>query len=176
MNLKTLATNARSKAKGYRDGLLRYETVLTAQLFLRIFEFTSPLSKYLQTSGMDILSAHRMVTTTHEPLKKIARDFPAVKDAADCFTSALPESSLEELSKCLVVYDSRATVSNLQIELRNLAQQWDIKNRLRSCLSANKLEAFMLMAIEKDVLVSLDNDTVIDRVAEKSELMKKLLL
>ncbi|RXN21860.1 zinc finger MYM-type 1 [Labeo rohita] len=217
MNLKTLATNERSKAKGYRDGLLRYETVLTAQLFLRIFEFTSPLSKYLQTSGMDILSAHRMVTTTHESLKKIARDFPAVKDAADCFvhwanekleeheeldleveaalsqnrvkrkkvlagemapdeslsdaekayevnvhhqilytaveamhqrffthgtlyadlsllhprnfplikTSALPESSLEELSKCLVVYDSRATVFNLQIELRNLAQQWD---------------------------------------------------
>lgn len=31
------------------------------------------------------------------------------------------------------------------------------------------------MAIEKDVLVSLDNDTVSDRVAEKSELMKKLL-
>ena len=159
------------------------------------------------------------------------------------------------------MYDSRATVTDLQIELRNLAQQWDrlvqsqldnyatkaveeesdgqeemeiisktcvsckecplccykillrfnmlthaypllglaykflltlsitqvacersfstlryIKNRLRSCLSASKLEAFMLMAIEKDVLVSLETDTVIDRVAEKSESMKKLLL
>ncbi|XP_046884338.1 uncharacterized protein LOC124473114 isoform X1 [Hypomesus transpacificus] len=355
MKLKSLASNARNKARGYRDGLLRYETVLTAQLFLRVFEFTSPLSKYLQTGGMDILSAHRMVTTTHDSLTKIARDFPAVKDAADCFVhwanekleeqddldleveaalpqkrlkkkkvlpgemaqdeslsdsekayevnvhhqildtaveamhhrflthgtlyadlsllhpknfpliqtsgGALPVSALQELSKCLVVYDSRATVTDLQIELRNLAQQWDrlvqsqldnyatkaveeesdgqeemeiisktcvsckecplccykillrfnmlthaypllglaykflltlsitqvacersfstlryIKNRLRSCLSASKLEAFMLMAIEKDVLVSLETDTVIDRVAEKSESMKKLLL
>lgn len=34
----------------------------------------------------------------------------------------------------------------------------------------------MLMATVKDVLVSLDTDTVIDRIAERSELMKKLLL
>lgn len=51
-----------------------------------------------------------------------------------------------------------------------------IKNRLRSSVSGSKLEAFMLTATEKDVLVSLDTDSVIDRVAEKSELMKKLLL
>lgn len=235
MNLKTLASNARSKAKGYRDGLRRYETVLTAQLFLWIFEFTSPLSKYLQTTGMDILSAHRMFSTTHDSLKKIARDFLVVKDAADCFvqwanekleehegldleveaalpqkrmkrkkvlagemapdeslsdaekayevnvhlqildtavqamhqrfltpstlyatlsllhprnfplikTSALPESSLEELSKCLVVHDSRATVSNLQIELRNLAEQWDR-------LVQSPLDDYTTNAVEED--------------------------
>ena len=40
-------------------------------------------------------------------------------------------------------------------------------------MSFSKLEAFMLMATEKDVLVALDTDTVIDKVAEKSELMKK---
>lgn len=34
----------------------------------------------------------------------------------------------------------------------------------------------MLMATEKDFLMSLDTDTVTDRVAEKSEFMKKLLL
>lgn len=33
-------------------------------------------------------------------------------------------------------------------------------------MSASKLEAFMLMATEKNVLVSLDTDTVIDRVEE----------
>lgn len=43
-------------------------------------------------------------------------------------------------------------------------------------LKGSKLEAFMFMATEKDVLVSLDTDTVIDRVTEKSDLMKKLLL
>ena len=51
-----------------------------------------------------------------------------------------------------------------------------IKSRLRSSLSANKLEAFMLMATEKDILMSLDTDVIIDRVAEKSDLMKRLLL
>ena len=50
-----------------------------------------------------------------------------------------------------------------------------IKNRLRSTLSSDKLEAFMLMATEKDILMALDSDSVIDRLAEKSELLKKLL-
>ncbi|KAL1269147.1 hypothetical protein QQF64_031436 [Cirrhinus molitorella] len=58
---KTMKPTARAKVKGYIEGLLKYETVLTAQIFLRIFEHTSPLSKYLQTSGMDLLTAHRLV-------------------------------------------------------------------------------------------------------------------
>uniref|UniRef100_A0A3B3S3W6 HAT C-terminal dimerisation domain-containing protein n=1 Tax=Paramormyrops kingsleyae TaxID=1676925 RepID=A0A3B3S3W6_9TELE len=353
--LKTVKGNVRTKARGYKEGLLRYETILTAQLFLRIFEHTSPLSKYLQREGMDILSAHRMVMSTHDALKKMARDFQAVKAAADDFVKwanekleqqdeetdmeveaalpqkrrkkkkampgemsqddtiidaerayevkvhnqivdtaieaihqrflthgtlyadlsfldpknfslirnhALPKSALEDLSKCLAKVDDRATVDNLQYELKSLAGQWDklkespldeyvtrtvedgpdgkeedmeiinkscasckdcplccyqilqrfnkltdaypllglaykflltlsitqvacersfstlkyIKSRLRSSLSASKLEAFMLMATEKDIFVALDTDTVIDRVAEKSKLLRKLLL
>lgn len=352
---KTVKGNVRTKARGYKDGLLRHETILTAQLFMRIFEQTTPLSKYLQTGGMDILSAHRMVISTHEALKQMARDFKAVKDAADNFvkwanvkleeqdeeidmeveaslpqrrpkkkksmpgemsqdetssdaletyevkvhnpimdtvieaiqrrflahgslyadlsfldpknfpqikTSALPDSALQDLSRWLIKFDSSATVENLQSELKSLASQWErlkqspleeyssrtveegpdgnkeemkiinkscasckncpqccyqilcrfnlltdayhllglaykylltlsvtqvacersfstlkfIKSRLRSSLSASKLEAFMLMATEKDILMGLDTDTVTDRVAEKSELLQKLLL
>ncbi|KAI2646688.1 Zinc finger MYM-type protein 1 [Labeo rohita] len=348
--LKTVKGNVRTKARGYKEGLLRYETILTAQLFLRIFELTSPLSKYLQTEGMDILSAHRRVMSTQDALKKMARDFQAVKAAADDFVKwanekleqqdeetdmeveaalpqkrrkkkkampgesqddtiidaerayevkvhnqivdtaieaihqrflthgtlyadlsfldpknfslirnhALPKSALEDLSKCLVKFDDRATVDNLQYELKSLAGQWDklkespldeyvtrtvedgpdgkeedmesINKICASCkdcslccyqilqrfnmltdaypllglaykflltlsitqvacersfstlkyiksrLSASKLEPFMLMATEKDILVALDTDTVIDRVAEKSKLLRKLLL
>lgn len=54
----TTKPTVRAKAKGYIDGLLKYETILTAQIFLRIFEHTSALFKYLQTSGMDLLTAH----------------------------------------------------------------------------------------------------------------------
>ena len=75
----------RAKARGFREGLLKYETNLTAQIFLRIFELTTPLSKYLQTESMDILTAHRMVMATQEGLKNIARDFETVKAAADTF-------------------------------------------------------------------------------------------
>ncbi|KAL6485944.1 hypothetical protein MHYP_G00053360 [Metynnis hypsauchen] len=352
---KTVKGNVRTKARGYKDGLLRHETILTAQLFMRIFEQTTPLSKYLQTGGMDILSAHRMVISTHEALKQMARDFKAVKDAAENFvkwanekleeqdeeidmeveaslplrrpkkkksmpgemaqdetssdafetyevkvhnpimdtvieaiqrrflahgslyadlsfldpknfpqikTCALPDSALQDLSRCLIKFDSSATVENLQSELKSLASQWErlkqspleeyatrtveegpdgnkeemkminkscasckncplccyqillrfnlltgtyhhlslaykflltlsvtqvacersfstlkfIKSRLRSSLSASKLEVFMIMATEKDILMGLDTDTVIDRIAEKSELLQKLLL
>lgn len=43
------------------------------------------MSKYLQTEGMDILSAHRMVMSTQDALKKMTRDFQAVKAAGDDF-------------------------------------------------------------------------------------------
>lgn len=51
-----------------------------------------------------------------------------------------------------------------------------IKTRLKSKLSQEHLEAFMLMATETDILFSLDSDVIIDKVAEKTELFTKLLL
>ena len=51
-----------------------------------------------------------------------------------------------------------------------------IKNRLRSTLTQNKLEAFMLMSTEKETHMSLDNDTVINRVAETSALLRRVLM
>ncbi|KAI4804154.1 hypothetical protein KUCAC02_025791, partial [Chaenocephalus aceratus] len=77
----------RVMARGYAESLLKYETILTAQIFLRIFEHTSPLSKYLQTAGLDILSAHRMVASTQDTLKSLGRDFESVKKAADTFVN-----------------------------------------------------------------------------------------
>lgn len=75
----------RAKAKGFTEGLLKYVTVSTAQIFLRIFEHTSPLSKYLQTRGMDILTAQHLVEGTEDSLRRTARDFEGIKGAADEF-------------------------------------------------------------------------------------------
>lgn len=82
---ETMKPATRVKARGYLEALLRYETVLTTQVFLRIFEHISPLSKYLQTSGMDILTVQRLVMATEDNLRKCARDFDGVKRAADTF-------------------------------------------------------------------------------------------
>ncbi|QQP57364.1 Uncharacterized protein FKW44_002322 [Caligus rogercresseyi] len=71
--------------KGYIECLLKFETVLTAQIFLKIFEQCSPLSKYLQTSGMDLLTAYRLGMGTEDGLKKCVRDFGGVMEAADWF-------------------------------------------------------------------------------------------
>ena len=51
-----------------------------------------------------------------------------------------------------------------------------VKSRLGNSPSQDLLEHFMLMAIEKEILRTLDVDTVIDRVAEKSKLLQKLLI
>jgi hypothetical protein len=82
---KHINTTARVKAQEHIEGLLKYETTLPAQVFLRIFHATSPVSKYLQTSEIDILSAHRMVVFTEEQLIGTAGDFEKVKAAADTF-------------------------------------------------------------------------------------------
>jgi hypothetical protein len=43
-------------------------------------------------------------------------------------------------------------------------------------MSNEHLETFMLMAIEKRVLIELNNDGIINSVGEKSKLLNKLLL
>ncbi|MBN3275714.1 ZMYM1 protein, partial [Polyodon spathula] len=87
----------RVKAKAYTQSLLKYETVLTAQIFLRILKLTAPLSKYLQTSGMDILIDHHMVSGAQGELKKCVRDFD-VKKTADHFVD-WANDKLQELQQ-----------------------------------------------------------------------------
>ena len=73
------------KAHAFIESLLKYETVLTAQLFMRVYTLTLPLSKYLQTNAMDLLTDHHMVTETHHKLKDFVKDFDTAKDAAENF-------------------------------------------------------------------------------------------
>jgi len=51
-----------------------------------------------------------------------------------------------------------------------------IKTYLRSTLSQDLLESFMLMSIEKELLVKIDSDQIIDKVASKSKSLTKLLM
>lgn len=51
----------------------------------------------------------------------------------------------------------------------------NIKTRLRSQLSDPKLEAFMLIAIEKQKLTLLDSNKIIEEVEKESSLLKKKL-
>ncbi|CAL9702122.1 unnamed protein product [Knipowitschia caucasica] len=50
-----------------------------------------------------------------------------------------------------------------------------VKNRLRTSLSQEHLEAFLLMSAEKEILMELDSDDIIDKVAETTKLMQRLL-
>lgn len=50
-----------------------------------------------------------------------------------------------------------------------------IKNRLRSTMTQEHLEAFMLMSVEKGVLAKLDNGNIVDAVADTSKELRRLL-
>lgn len=209
--------NDKARARGYCEALLKHETILVGQIFLRIFEETTPLSKYLQATGIDLIAAQRLVEGAEKNLVTFSRDFDGVKKAAAVFVqwanaqlkehkdcdavveSALPEkrvkkkkampgelaqdeplpdadtdfkikvhyvildiikesihrrfaasavlcsefacmdpknfkhmredglqeTALQELSKCLLKFNDRAIVGNLQAELKNLANQWE---------------------------------------------------
>ena len=81
-----------SKRTISKSSLLCYKTILTAQIFLRVFQHTSPLSKYFQTKGLDLLQAQRMTEKTIEKLNNISQEFQVVNKAAQNFTSGLMPS------------------------------------------------------------------------------------
>lgn len=81
----TIKPDAKFKAVGLKEGLCKYETVLTAEIYLRIFQKTTSLSKYLQGHGVNIMASYKMVIATLNDLKQIKRDFVSVKEAANTF-------------------------------------------------------------------------------------------
>lgn len=45
----------------WSDSTTGFQFIFKAQLPLKLFEHTTPLCQYLQTNGMDILQAYKMV-------------------------------------------------------------------------------------------------------------------
>ena len=91
--------STRSDAKVIMDHFQKFETILTAFMFLRLYSITTLLSLYLQTKGLDMLQAWRMVETTSKKVNNISRDFESIhtkaKDFCDVVNEALNESNLE---------------------------------------------------------------------------------
>lgn len=79
-----MKSSVRAKAKTYIETLLRYEVILAAQIFLRIFQHTSPLSKYLQTHEMDLLTAQRLVEGAEDSLKNMSGILRELKEQLVC--------------------------------------------------------------------------------------------
>ncbi|KAL4089495.1 hypothetical protein QTP88_024521 [Uroleucon formosanum] len=84
-NNEDFNSDCRCTAMSLLQSLTKFETILTAQLLLQIFQRTTPLSKYLQTDGMFILQAQQMISSTLEFLKKEARNFEDILKAGKNF-------------------------------------------------------------------------------------------
>ena len=76
---------ARDEARTLMDKMRKFETILTAATFNRIFAITTPLIEYLQTSRLDVLQAWQMVESAIEQLEGISVDIPTVLEVATQF-------------------------------------------------------------------------------------------
>ncbi|KAF0697663.1 Uncharacterized protein FWK35_00035333 [Aphis craccivora] len=79
------SSDVRFKVKTYLDSLLKYKTIIMSQIFLQIFTSTTPLSLYLQTKGLDIFNAFKIVKQSLSTLKMQSRDFEIILNATDQF-------------------------------------------------------------------------------------------
>jgi len=72
----------RYEAQKMSENLDKFETILMAFTFIRIFDITTSVSDYLQTSGVDIMQAWRMNNKATESVEKISRDFSGTLETA----------------------------------------------------------------------------------------------
>lgn len=56
-NNSTLTAVAKYKAIGLKDGLCKFETIRTAEIYLHISQKTTPFSKYFQRHGANIMTS-----------------------------------------------------------------------------------------------------------------------
>lgn len=77
--------DVRYKAKAFIDSLLKYETILTAHIFLRIFITTSPISLYLQSKEINIIQAYKMKIKSINTIREESRRFDNVIEVTNLF-------------------------------------------------------------------------------------------
>lgn len=83
------ASTARDKANGYLQKLLKFETIATAHIYLRIFEISTPLSMYLQSSGLDFMKCNDFVRHFKEKISAFSRDYKKVQNITKKFAESM---------------------------------------------------------------------------------------
>ena len=104
---------------------------------------------------------------------------PACKKCFGCCFSLLYERNFHTsaYSNIFLVYEYLLTLSFTQVSCeRAFSKLKLIKTRLRSSLSQDRLEAFMLMSVERELLESVKFQSVVDVLVKNSSEMKKLLV
>jgi hypothetical protein len=95
-NSNDFNADVRYKAHMYLNGFLKYETILTTKIFQEIFRLTSPLSKHLQTTGLNFVQAYLMVEDTISSLKEISSSFDMIVEKTNNFASQINEKFIEK--------------------------------------------------------------------------------
>ena len=118
-------------------------------------------------------------TKDGDGLELIVTSCTSCKDCAICVYRVLSKYNLLTDSYHVIglAYKFLLTLSFSQVACeRTFSTLKFVKNRLRTTLTQDHLEAFIIMCTEKEILMSLDNDEVIDKVAETSKVLQRLLM
>ncbi|CAH2326701.1 zinc finger MYM-type 1-like [Pelobates cultripes] len=135
---------------------------------------TSPLEEYRIIKDIPIADQESNLADT----ELVNKSCKACKNCAICCYQILQRFNLltDAYNVIGVAYKFLLTLSFTQGACeRNFSTLKFIKTRLRSSLSQEHLSSLMLIATEKDILMNLDSDDIIDRVAETSHLLRNLL-
>lgn len=133
----TFVPDVRFKAKTYIDALLKYETIVMSQIYLQMFASTTSLSLYLQTNGMDILKAYKMVKHTINTLENQSRNFEQVICASDKFICWANELfSSRELDYCVSMSFLQSRISKKKTMAGEKIADYPIQNaKFRYCVN-----------------------------------------
>jgi hypothetical protein len=71
---------------------MSYELILTALIYIQIFKSVGPLSRYLQTSGIDLIKSQELVNEALHNLKQIQRSMKDVKSEVDKFITIVEKT------------------------------------------------------------------------------------
>jgi len=102
--------DVRYKASTLFEKFQTFEILITAHIFLRIFSCTTPLSQYLQTKGLNLITAYQMVQKTLKSLKEQSRDFDTILEKSKRFVAWANNKFNEN--------DSEISVNNNFVEKR----------------------------------------------------------
>ena len=88
------------EANNLRNHWMNFMVLLVAIVYSRIFQVCTPVSKYLQTNGIDILAALKMVNKTTTMIESIRTEFEDIVKETTLFATSTnslhDETDLEE--------------------------------------------------------------------------------
>lgn len=85
------------EASALLDNWTKMETILTAFTFLKVFDIIGPASKYLQTKGLNMMAAIKMVQAATTDIKKIRDSFNELNEKAIFFAKEVNEKIPDEM-------------------------------------------------------------------------------
>lgn len=86
---KTFDSKTSYEAAALLGNWTKMENLITAFVFLKIFDILGPLSKYLQTTGLDIHVAQTMIKSAISRIGKVRNSFNEIKEKAIKFAKTV---------------------------------------------------------------------------------------